>query len=268
MNLYLWYLLNFAPKLASKRLYIHPSSGLGHSCKHCKWFSPKFTIHLSTDPNREEKYYFCQIAENIFCIILLVKSFQSLLPVSVLTYHPLIFKLLKQKNLIKLYTSEKCQWHRKVKTLKTKKCENSTLYINWHWSYLEFKIQSYSFSHYHNWKYNKNNIIGRWNFSCKSDSRIANIRPSVWYQNPSASQNRSYRLLSLSTIEPIDHQAYQPSSLSAIGLSAIVPLDHHAYLPLSLSCISENDEIPCTFRWKSCRYQTLLFSFLVSLSHK
>ena len=38
--------------------------------------------------------------------------------------------------------------------------------------------------------------------------------------------------LLLSTIEPIDHQAYQPSSLLTIK-----PIDHQAYQPSSLSTI-------------------------------
>ena len=52
-------------------------------------------------------------------------------------------------------------------------------------------------------------------FSRKSDSRIANVCLSVClsvsHQNPSASQNCSYRTSSLLTIKPIehiDHQAY------------------------------------------------------------
>ena len=54
----------------------------------------------------------------------------------------------------------------------------------------------------------------------ESDSRIVIVNPSVclsvWNQNPSDSD-----------IEPIDHQAYQPSSLSTIK-----PIDHRAYQPL------------------------------------
>ena len=43
-------------------------------------------------------------------------------------------------------------------------------------------------------------------FSRKSDSRVANVcLSSVCYKNPSASQNCSYRPMSLSTIEPIDY---------------------------------------------------------------
>ena len=89
-------------------------------------------------------------------------------------------------------------------------------------------------------------------FSRESDSRIANVRLSVCHRNPSASQNCSYRPLSLSTIEPIDHWAYWPSSLSTIkpinhqayqpsSLSTIKPIDHQAYWPLSQSTIEPTD---------------------------
>ena len=49
-----------------------------------------------------------------------------------------------------------------------------------------------------------------------SNLQSRNIHPSVhlyvYHRNPSASQNCSYWPLSLSTIEPIDHWAYQPST--------------------------------------------------------
>ena len=68
-------------------------------------------------------------------------------------------------------------------------------------------------------------------FSRESDSRIANVCPSVHqsvhHKNPSSSQNCSYQPSSLSTIEPIDHQAYWPSSLSTIKP------DHQAHWPSS-----------------------------------
>ena len=82
------------------------------------------------------------------------------------------------------------------------------------------------------------------------------VRLSVCHRNRSASQNRSYQPLSLSTIksinhqaiEPINHQAYQPSSPSTIkpinhqayqpsSLSPIEPIAHWAYWPSSLSTI-------------------------------
>ena len=39
---------------------------------------------------------------------------------------------------------------------------------------------------------------------------------------------------SLLTIKPIDHRAYRPSSLSLLSLSTIKPINHQAYRPLSL----------------------------------
>ena len=71
------------------------------------------------------------------------------------------------------------------------------------------------------------------NFRRESDSRIANARLSVRYQNPSASQNCLYCPMSLSTIKPIINQwAYRPSSLWIIK-----PIDHRAYQPSSLSSL-------------------------------
>ena len=59
-------------------------------------------------------------------------------------------------------------------------------------------------------------------FSRESNSRISNVRLSVHLKNPLASQKCSYRPSSLSTIEPINHQAYHQSvdtkSLSIFGL--------------------------------------------------
>ena len=49
----------------------------------------------------------------------------------------------------------------------------------------------------------------------------------IWYE---PIDHQAYRPSSLSTIEPINHQAYQPSSLSTIE-----PIDHRAYWPSSLS---------------------------------
>ena len=56
-------------------------------------------------------------------------------------------------------------------------------------------------------------------FHCKSDSTITNVSLSV---------TKTYLVSesSLSTIEPIHHQAYQPSSLSKIK-----PIDYKAYRP-------------------------------------
>ena len=48
--------------------------------------------------------------------------------------------------------------------------------------------------------------------------------------------NWAYWLLSLLTIEPIDHWAYRPSSLSTIK-----PIDHRAYRPSSLLTIKPID---------------------------
>ena len=61
------------------------------------------------------------------------------------------------------------------------------------------------------------------------------IYQSVCHKNPSASQNCSYQPLSLSTIKPINHQAYWPSSLLTISLLTIKPINHQAHWPLSLS---------------------------------
>ena len=85
-------------------------------------------------------------------------------------------------------------------------------------------------------------IIVKLIFSCKSDSRIANVCPSVC-QSP---KPLSLSELILSTIEPIDHGAYQPSSPLTIesidhqayrpsSLLTIKPIDYQAYWPLSLS---------------------------------
>ena len=83
-------------------------------------------------------------------------------------------------------------------------------------------------------------IIVKLIFSCKSDSRIANVRlsvrQSVSHQNPSASQNWSYQPLSPLTMEPINHQAHWQSSLSTIK-----PIDHQAYWPSSLLTIKPID---------------------------
>jgi len=73
-------------------------------------------------------------------------------------------------------------------------------------------------------------------FSRKSDSRITNVHMWDHYQSPTASQNCSNWPSSLSTIQPIDHPAYQPSSLLTIK-----PIDHRAYRPLSLSTIEPID---------------------------
>ena len=51
---------------------------------------------------------------------------------------------------------------------------------------------------------------------------------------------------SLSTIEPIDHQAYWPSSLSTI-----MPINHWAYKPLCLSTIGPIEPIDHWAYWPS-----------------
>ena len=63
-------------------------------------------------------------------------------------------------------------------------------------------------------------------FSRESESRIANVRPSV---SPSVRLSQKPLRLSellLLTIEPIGHRAYWPLSLSAIK-----PINHQAYQP-------------------------------------
>ena len=102
-------------------------------------------------------------------------------------------------------------------------------------------------------------------FSRESNSRIANVHLSVCLLSP---KPLSLSELLLSTIKPIDHQAYRPSSLSTIepsdywanwpsslltikpiyhwayqplSLLTIEPIDHQAYLPLSLSTIDPID---------------------------
>ena len=85
-------------------------------------------------------------------------------------------------------------------------------------------------------------------FSCKSYSRIANVRLSV-HQSVHQSVTKtpqplriapidhwSDQPLSLSTIKPIDQQAYRPLSLLTIE-----PIDHWAYRPSSLSNIKSID---------------------------
>ena len=78
-------------------------------------------------------------------------------------------------------------------------------------------------------------------FSCKSNSANANVHLSV---HPLPKPLSLSELL-LSTIEPIDHQAYWPSSLSTIkpinhqvyrpsNLATIKPINHKAYQPSSL----------------------------------
>ena len=78
-------------------------------------------------------------------------------------------------------------------------------------------------------------------FSLKSDSRIQNVCLTVC---PSQEPLSLSELL-LSTIEPIDHRAYQPSNLLTIepinhqtywpsSLLTIKPINHWAHWPLSL----------------------------------
>ena len=76
---------------------------------------------------------------------------------------------------------------------------------------------------------------------------------SVSYQNPSASQNHSYwplslsiepiayRPLSLLTIEPTDHWAYQSLTYQPLCILTIKPIDHQAYRPSSLFTIKPID---------------------------
>ena len=52
---------------------------------------------------------------------------------------------------------------------------------------------------------------------------------------------RAYWPSSLSTIEPIDHQAYQPSSYWLLNISTIEPIKDCAYWPSSLSTIEPID---------------------------
>ena len=50
--------------------------------------------------------------------------------------------------------------------------------------------------------------------------------------------HRAYWPLSLLTIKPIDHQAYQPSSLTTVKpVKSIKPINHQAFWPLSLLTI-------------------------------
>ena len=73
-------------------------------------------------------------------------------------------------------------------------------------------------------------------FSRESDSRIANVRLSVRYKNPSASLNCSYRPSSLSAIQPINHRAYRPSSLLTLALLLqLLSLLAYFFLNASLS---------------------------------
>ena len=86
------------------------------------------------------------------------------------------------------------------------------------------------------------------------DSRIANVCLSISLKNPSASIGlQAIWPLSLLTIRPINHQAYQSSSLSTKE-----PIYYQAYQSLSLSNIEP------IFYWA---YQpTGLLSQLLSLS--
>ena len=61
-------------------------------------------------------------------------------------------------------------------------------------------------------------------FSRESNSTIANVRLSVCLSVHLSQKPLSLSELLLSTIKPIDHQAYQPLSLSTIK-----PIDHQAY---------------------------------------
>ena len=61
-------------------------------------------------------------------------------------------------------------------------------------------------------------------FSCKSDSTIANVRLSVCLSTIEPINPQAYQPSSLLTIQPNNHPAYQPSSLSTIQ-----PIDHQAY---------------------------------------
>ena len=96
-------------------------------------------------------------------------------------------------------------------------------------------------------------------FSCESDSRIANIRLSVHHKTPqplriASIDHQAYQPSSLSIIKIINHWAYQPSNLLPIesidhwaywpgqlALSTIELIDHQAYWPSSLSTIEPND---------------------------
>ena len=89
------------------------------------------------------------------------------------------------------------------------------------------------------------------------------VRPSVSHRNPSASQNCSCRPLSLSTIEPIDHWAYQP--LSLLTIEPIKSINHHAYWPSSLSYVSSNP-INHQAHWPWSLLTLVLLSRILSLS--